>query len=145
MHFLFNLLIINGLYMFRALLAHPQELLHKRHLVYCYRIMSVGCTWIVVELVSQYTDITNIFLMYWLLMNMLYQRYAIKAVKAECVVSNKFTICSNLLCNNYVHQMFSLHRSPRVHPHMQQIKILFTKWQLQGKFSIILSISLVHS
>jgi hypothetical protein len=29
--------------MFRTLLAHPQEVLHKRHLVYCVRIMSVGC------------------------------------------------------------------------------------------------------
>jgi hypothetical protein len=29
--------------MFRALLAHPQEALRKRHLVYCVRIMSVGC------------------------------------------------------------------------------------------------------
>jgi hypothetical protein len=29
--------------MFRALLAHPQEALHKWHLVYCVRIMSVGC------------------------------------------------------------------------------------------------------
>jgi hypothetical protein len=29
--------------MFRALLAHPQEARHKRHLVYCVRIMSVGC------------------------------------------------------------------------------------------------------
>jgi hypothetical protein len=28
--------------MFRALLAHPQEVLHKRHLVNCVR-MSVGC------------------------------------------------------------------------------------------------------
>jgi hypothetical protein len=28
---------------FRALLAHPQEVLHKRHLVYCVRVMSVGC------------------------------------------------------------------------------------------------------
>jgi hypothetical protein len=34
-HFLFSLLRIKGLYMFRALLAHPQEALHKRHLVYC--------------------------------------------------------------------------------------------------------------
>jgi hypothetical protein len=40
----FNLLRINGLYMFRALLAHPQEVLHKLHLVYCVRVMSVGCT-----------------------------------------------------------------------------------------------------
>jgi hypothetical protein len=29
--------------MFPALLAQPQEVLHKRHLVYCVRIMSVGC------------------------------------------------------------------------------------------------------
>jgi hypothetical protein len=43
MQFSFNLLRIKGLYMFRALLAHPQEALHKRHLVNCGRIMSVGC------------------------------------------------------------------------------------------------------
>jgi hypothetical protein len=30
-------------YMFRALLAHPQKALHKRHLVYCVRVMSFGC------------------------------------------------------------------------------------------------------
>jgi hypothetical protein len=30
--------------MFRALLAHPQEALNERHLVYCVRVMSVGCT-----------------------------------------------------------------------------------------------------
>jgi D-arabinose 5-phosphate isomerase GutQ len=29
MHFLFTLLRINGFYMFRALLVHPQEALHK--------------------------------------------------------------------------------------------------------------------
>jgi hypothetical protein len=29
------LLRIKGLYMFRELLAHPQEALHKQHLVYC--------------------------------------------------------------------------------------------------------------
>jgi hypothetical protein len=34
MHFLFRLLRIKDLYVFRALLAHPQESLHKRHLVY---------------------------------------------------------------------------------------------------------------
>jgi hypothetical protein len=44
MHFLFNLLRIKGLYMFRALLAHPQEELHELHLVYCVRVISVGCT-----------------------------------------------------------------------------------------------------
>jgi hypothetical protein len=35
MHFSFDLLRIKGLYMFRALLAHPQQVMHKRHLVYC--------------------------------------------------------------------------------------------------------------
>jgi hypothetical protein len=29
--------------MFRALLAHPQEVVHKRNLVECVRITSVGC------------------------------------------------------------------------------------------------------
>jgi hypothetical protein len=49
MHFLFSLLRINGLYMFRALLAPPQDALHKRHLVYCVRVISVGCTRVKVE------------------------------------------------------------------------------------------------
>jgi hypothetical protein len=40
MHFLFDLLRIKGLYMFRAILAHTQEVLHKRYLVYCVRVMS---------------------------------------------------------------------------------------------------------
>jgi hypothetical protein len=39
-----------GLYVFRALLAHPQEVLHKRLLVYCVRIMSVGCGKVAVTL-----------------------------------------------------------------------------------------------
>jgi hypothetical protein len=43
MNFLFNLLRTKALYMFRALLAHPQKALHKLHLVYCARVMSVGC------------------------------------------------------------------------------------------------------
>jgi hypothetical protein len=43
MHFLLNLLRIQGLYMFRALLAHLQEAPHKQQLVYCVRVMSVGC------------------------------------------------------------------------------------------------------
>jgi hypothetical protein len=30
--------------MFQALLAHPQEAIHKRHLVYCVRVVSVGYT-----------------------------------------------------------------------------------------------------
>jgi hypothetical protein len=36
-----NLLRIKGLYMFRALLAHLQEALHKRHLVYSYCVRFV--------------------------------------------------------------------------------------------------------
>jgi hypothetical protein len=44
MHFLFSLLRIKGLYMFRALLAHFQEVLHKHQLVYCVHVTSVGCT-----------------------------------------------------------------------------------------------------
>jgi hypothetical protein len=43
MHLLLSLLRIKGLYMFRALLAHPQEVLQKLRLVYCVRVMSVGC------------------------------------------------------------------------------------------------------
>jgi hypothetical protein len=50
MQFLFSLLRIKGIYTFRALLVHPQEALNKRHLVYYVRLMSVGCTWIEVEL-----------------------------------------------------------------------------------------------
>jgi hypothetical protein len=30
--------------MFPALLTHPQKGLHKRHLVCCVRVKSVGCT-----------------------------------------------------------------------------------------------------
>jgi hypothetical protein len=43
-HFLFNLLRIKGLYMFPALLAHPQETLHKRHLVYYVQPTDIPCT-----------------------------------------------------------------------------------------------------
>jgi hypothetical protein len=43
MHFLFNLLRIKNLYMLQTLLAPPQEVLHEQHLVYCVRIISVGC------------------------------------------------------------------------------------------------------
>jgi hypothetical protein len=42
MHFLFNLLWLQGLYVFRALLAHPQKALNKWHLVYCMRLMLAG-------------------------------------------------------------------------------------------------------
>jgi hypothetical protein len=43
MHFIFSLLRIYGLYMFRALLAHPQKVLHKQHLVYC---VSIYVSWL---------------------------------------------------------------------------------------------------
>jgi hypothetical protein len=52
MKFLFSLLRIKDLYMFRALLVHPQEALYKRHLVYCLSVMSVGCKSIGMELRS---------------------------------------------------------------------------------------------
>jgi hypothetical protein len=44
MPFLFSLLRIKGLYMIRALLAHPQEEPRKQYLVDCVRVISVGCT-----------------------------------------------------------------------------------------------------
>jgi hypothetical protein len=44
--------------MFRALLAHPRETLHKRHLVYCVRVTSVGCT-SSSPVLMQPTDITR--------------------------------------------------------------------------------------
>jgi hypothetical protein len=40
--------------MFRELLAHPQEALNKQYMVYCVRVMSVGCTILV-----QSTDVTR--------------------------------------------------------------------------------------
>jgi hypothetical protein len=52
MQFVFSSLRIKGLHTFRALLAHPQEVLHKRYLVYCLRVVSVGCTRIGLEIVS---------------------------------------------------------------------------------------------
>jgi hypothetical protein len=36
--------------MFRSLVAHPQQVLHKRHLVYFVLIMSVGCGTVAVTL-----------------------------------------------------------------------------------------------
>jgi hypothetical protein len=45
--------------MFRGLLAHPQEVRHKRHLVYCVRIMSVGCASIAVSLQSWHSQLTS--------------------------------------------------------------------------------------
>jgi hypothetical protein len=40
---------VKGRYMFRALLAHSQEALHKRHLVYSVRVVSVRSTRIEVD------------------------------------------------------------------------------------------------
>jgi hypothetical protein len=58
MQFLFSLLRIKGLYMIRALLAHPQAALNKRHLVYCVHVMSVSCTRIGVPLQSWCSQLT---------------------------------------------------------------------------------------
>jgi hypothetical protein len=44
--------------MFRLLLAHPQESLYKRHLVYCVRVMSFGCATITVKLQSCHSQLT---------------------------------------------------------------------------------------
>jgi hypothetical protein len=43
MNVLISLLRIKDIYMFLTLLAHPQGMLHKRHLVYCVRVTSIGC------------------------------------------------------------------------------------------------------
>jgi hypothetical protein len=44
--------------MFRALFVHPQDLLHKRHLVYYVRIMSDGCCTVAVSLQSCNSHLT---------------------------------------------------------------------------------------
>jgi hypothetical protein len=59
MQFLLNLLSMKRHYMFRALLAHPQEALHKLHLVYGVHVMSVGCIRLGEEMV-QPTDNTHV-------------------------------------------------------------------------------------
>jgi hypothetical protein len=58
MHFSFNWLRIKGLYMFQALLAHRQEVLRKRNLVYCVRITLVGCSMVAVSLQTCYSQLT---------------------------------------------------------------------------------------
>jgi hypothetical protein len=52
------LLRIKGLYMFRALFAHPQEALRKRHLVYCVSIISVVCATIAISLHTWHRQLT---------------------------------------------------------------------------------------
>jgi hypothetical protein len=60
MQFSFNLLRIKSLYMFQALVADPQEALHKQHLAYCVCVMSVGCaTTAVTAIMAQPSDITR--------------------------------------------------------------------------------------
>jgi hypothetical protein len=47
---------------FRALVAHLQEALHKRNLIYCVRVMSVGGTRIGVEFqISLYFVVANMY------------------------------------------------------------------------------------
>jgi hypothetical protein len=50
--------VLKGLCMFRALFAHPQEALNKRHLVHCLRDMLVGCTRTKVETQSWCSQLT---------------------------------------------------------------------------------------
>jgi hypothetical protein len=59
MRFLFSLLRIKGLYIFGTLLAHSQEVLHNRHLVYCVFVMSVGCTKIEASLLFSCSELTT--------------------------------------------------------------------------------------
>jgi hypothetical protein len=44
--------------MFRALLAHPQEAIHERRLVYCVRVMSFGCATFTAKLQSWHSQLT---------------------------------------------------------------------------------------
>jgi hypothetical protein len=44
--------------MFRALLAHPQEALHKLNLVHCVRIISVGCGTVAISLQPCHSQLT---------------------------------------------------------------------------------------
>jgi hypothetical protein len=119
MHFLFSLLRIKGLYMFRALLAHPQGSLHKGHLVYCVRVMSVSCTIIEVEQPTditrtQYTkcrlystswgwasDIRNIYRS--LILNKLNKKYITLVLLCWCMVKETLSnyITFKFQCNNY--------------------------------------------
>jgi hypothetical protein len=46
--------------MFLTLLAHPQEVPHKRHLVSCVRRMSVGCGTVAVSLMRVQKNINLI-------------------------------------------------------------------------------------
>jgi hypothetical protein len=45
--------------MFRALIAHPQDTMHKQHFVYCVRIMSVGCATIAMKNASRWFHHTD--------------------------------------------------------------------------------------
>jgi hypothetical protein len=61
MHFLFSLLRIKSLYMFRALLAHPQEVLHSDTWYIACVLYQLAAARTEVELVSwlQPTEITR--------------------------------------------------------------------------------------
>jgi hypothetical protein len=58
MHFSFSLLRIKDFYMFWALLAHPREVLHKRHLLYCVHVKSVGGGTVAVSLQPCHSQLT---------------------------------------------------------------------------------------
>jgi hypothetical protein len=80
MHFLFNLLRIKGLYKFRALLAHPQEALQQRHLVYCVRVMSSRASRL-----FHYSDRSEILLRY----NVGFIKTSIRAKEIKNGIDNK--------------------------------------------------------
>jgi hypothetical protein len=46
--------------MFRALITHPQEALHKLQFVYCVRIMSIGFATIAVSLESWHSQLAKV-------------------------------------------------------------------------------------
>jgi hypothetical protein len=58
MHFSFNLLRIKASTFFEHYITHPQEALNKRRLVYCIRIMSVGCVTIATLLQTCHSELT---------------------------------------------------------------------------------------
>jgi hypothetical protein len=95
MHLLLSWLRINGLYVFRALLEHPQEALQIRHLVYCVRVMSVGCTSSAPILV-QPTDITR-----YIQNTSIYKNHCIFwNILFNILFNIWFNILSNILFNN---------------------------------------------
>jgi hypothetical protein len=96
MHFLLGLLRIKGLYMFRALRAHPQEALHKRHLV--YRVRSVGCyqDWSGTEYNVHHVGFT--------ILTHYYERNS-RLVQIIYIISYKTPIICDFICNFVIYKL----------------------------------------